>query len=251
MALKHVQKTYDALGAEDPLYAVLSFPEAKGNRWDPAVFFARGKAEIDAVMAALGKRNPPLPVNYGRALDFGCGVGRLTQALAEHFDAVDGVDISASMVRNARQYNQYGERCHYHVNTVDDLSLFPDSTFDFIYSNITLQHIPPEASRSYIAEFMRVLKTRGVALFQVPDGPLIEAGSVAEAWYRFRSGTLRRAWKRLRGRAPVEIHHIHHATVEALVTGAGGELLDSWQEGSVRRKRVSRFYLASRDDLKH
>ncbi len=136
------------------------------------------------------------------------------------------------------------ERCNYHVNTVADLSLFPDGAFDFIYSNITLQHIPPEASEAYIGEFMRVLRPGGIALFQVPDGPLVQPGTAAAAWYRFRSGTLRRAWKRLRGKAPVEIHHIHRSRVEALIDQAGGELVDSWQEGSVRRRRVSRFYLA-------
>ena len=51
MALKHVRKTYDKLGLADPLYAVLSFREAKNNRWDPEEFFSRGRKEI---VAALG-----------------------------------------------------------------------------------------------------------------------------------------------------------------------------------------------------
>ncbi len=241
MALKHVQKTYDALGASDPLWAVLSFPEARNNRWDPDVFFARGRKEIDDVMAGLSRRG--VAFNHDRALDFGCGVGRLSQALASHFARVDGVDISASMIEAARGYNRCGEACRYHVNTEPDLGLFDDAVFDFIYSNITLQHIPPEASETYIGEFVRLLRPSGVALFQVPDGPAIRPGSLAAAWYRFRSGPLRRGWKRMRGKPTVEIHWINARRVRTLLERAGGELLDSWQEGSVRRRRVSRFYL--------
>jgi SAM-dependent methyltransferase len=243
MALKHVQRTYDALGAEDPLYAVLSFPGKQGNRWDPDAFFQRGEKEIRLVLADLDERGVDL--QRQRALDFGCGVGRLTQALANHFEQVDGVDISHSMVEAANGYNRHGERCAYHVNTAPDLSLFPDARFDFIYSNITLQHIPPEASEAYIHDFFRVLKSGGIALFQVPSGRRRSGNGLAAAWYRFRSGTLRRAWKRLRGKPPVEIHSVHRERVLEIIQSSGGRLLDSWQEGSVRRKRTSWFYLAA------
>ncbi len=244
MGLKHVQKTYDELGDRDPLYAVLSFPDARNNRWDPEVFFARGQAEIDAALQELESRG--VSFERGRALDFGCGVGRLTQALGAHFGRVDGVDISRSMVENARGFNRLGERCAYHVNTEPDLALFEDRSFDFVYSNITLQHIPPDASLAYIGEFMRVLRPGGVALFQIPSGPRIEAGTLRAAWYGLRSGPLRRFWKRIRGKPPVEIHHVNREQVLEHIAAAGGEVLDSWQEGSVRRRRVSWFYLARR-----
>lgn len=244
MALKHVQETYDALGAKDPLYAVLSFPGMEGNRWDPEAFFARGRDEIDTMLAKLADqgRSP----KTGRALDFGCGVGRLSQALATHFDQVDGVDISTSMIAAARDFNRFGERCHYHVNTTADLSLFPEKTFDFIYSNITLQHIPPEASECYIGEFIRILKPGGLALFQVPSGPRRPRSGPLAAWNRFRSGPLRRTWKRLRGKAPVEFHSVHRDRVIELVDGAGGQVLERWRDGFTRRSRESYFYLATR-----
>jgi len=38
-----------------------------------------------------------LPAHAGRALDAGCGSGRHTQALAERFDEIIGIDISAPL----------------------------------------------------------------------------------------------------------------------------------------------------------
>ena len=86
----------------------------------------------------------------GRALDFGCGVGRLTQALATYFDEAVGVDIAPSMVKLAKRYNRFKARCVYYVNREADLRLFPDQQFDFIYTNIVLQHMKPEYAKSYI-----------------------------------------------------------------------------------------------------
>ena len=172
---RHLQETWDALGAEDPLWAVLSAPGTRGNRWNPEEFFATGEAEIAGLFDDLTARG--VAVQHGRALDFGCGVGRLTQALAARFDRVDGVDIAPSMVAAARRFNRHGERCTYHVNDTPDLSLFRDGIFDFIYSRITLQHIPPEFTKRYLVEFARILSTGGVAVVHVPAGmtPLREA----------------------------------------------------------------------------
>ena len=63
-----------------------------------------------------------LRVPHHQALDFGCGVGRLTQALAEHFERVAGVDIAASMIARARQENRHGDRVRYVVNERSDLA---------------------------------------------------------------------------------------------------------------------------------
>jgi SAM-dependent methyltransferase len=114
-------------------------------------------------------------VRPGRALDFGCGPGRLTQAMAGHFERVDGVDIAPGMIECARALNQAGHRCTYHLNATGDLRLFADATFDFVYSNITLQHMEPRFSRCYIAEFTRVTRAGGVIVFQVPSEPVADA----------------------------------------------------------------------------
>jgi SAM-dependent methyltransferase len=245
MTLRHVRDTYDTLGRKDPLYAVLSMDYARGNRWEPQAFFARGELEINTALHEL-KRLGLQPAR-GCALDFGCGVGRLTQALCQHFDTAVGVDISAAMIEAAQQYNRHGERCRYLVNTCADLALLDSASVDFVYSNISLQHSPPQASQRYIAEFFRILRPGGVALFQMPSGPRLQEGSLGEWWYKLRRGPLRRAWKRLRGKPPVEMHWIARSQVEEIIAQAGGELRDVRQEGSVRRDRVSLFYTAIRN----
>ncbi len=169
MDLKAVQENWNRFGKTDPFWAVLAWPGMEEGRWEVDAFFATGREEIAEVMALIEQLQlQPAPI---KALDFGCGVGRLTQALADYFQEVHGVDISESMLALARELNQHADRCHYHLNPRDDLSLFPDNEFDFVYSTITLQHMPPRYARSYLRELMRVCKPGGVLIFQIPSRP--------------------------------------------------------------------------------
>lgn len=167
MELGELQRNWEEFGRIDPLWAILTDPSKKNNRWDPQEFFATGEAEIECLMDHVATLLVSL--RRGRALDFGCGVGRLTQALCRHFEQCIGVDIAPSMIELAREYNRFGDRCQYYVNAADDLRLFEDGRFDFVYSNIVLQHIPPEYSARYIREFVRVLTPGGMAVFQLPS----------------------------------------------------------------------------------
>jgi len=167
MSLDDVRKSWDALGAEDPLWAVLTDDRYRGGKWNEDDFFVTGAEEITGVVRDLDRLGRP--VGRGRCLDFGCGVGRLTQALAEHFERCDGVDIAPSMIAAARRLDRSGGRCAFHVNDAPDLTLFPAGTFDFIYCNIVLQHMPTDAAKAYVAEFLHVLAPGGVAMFEIPS----------------------------------------------------------------------------------
>lgn len=167
MELGELQKDWEEFGRIDPLWAILTDPSKKHNRWDPVEFFATGEAEIECLMDRIATL--PFSLRRGRALDFGCGVGRLTQALCRHFEQCVGVDIAASMIDLARTYNRFADRCQYRVNAADDLRLFEDGHFDLVYSNIVLQHIPPEYSARYIRDFVRILAPGGMAVFQLPS----------------------------------------------------------------------------------
>jgi SAM-dependent methyltransferase len=165
--IEKLHNTWDSLGRDDPLWAILSTPETRGNRWDVTAFFQTGEDEVVRVFDRL--KGLDISLQRGRALDFGCGVGRVTQAMTRYFDSVDGVDIAPSMIRLADQHNHHGDRCRYHVNTSPDLRLFESNAFDFVYSRIVLMHVPPRLTRRYIAEFSRILRPGGVALIHVPS----------------------------------------------------------------------------------
>jgi SAM-dependent methyltransferase len=167
MDLEDVRKGWEKWGKTDPMYAILTIPDKLGNKWNREEFFRSGEEEIRGLLEYF--ESTGIPIHYGTALDFGCGIGRLSQALAAHFDKVYGVDISSTMVDNARAFNRFGPRVEYHVNEKNDLSLFPDNTFDLVYTIITLQHLEPRYIAGYIREFIRTVKIEGILVFQVPS----------------------------------------------------------------------------------
>lgn len=131
---------------------------------------ATGVEEVDNILRQTADLGIAIPRRS--ALDFGCGVGRLTQALCRHFDHCDGVDVATSMIATAGQINAYPDRCAYHLNRTPDLRLFSDESFSFIYSALVLQHMHPDLACQYIRELIRVLAHDGVLVFQIPSAGL-------------------------------------------------------------------------------
>lgn len=168
MNLNELKKNWNQFGKEDPYWAILTDPDKKGNRWEEKEFFETGRLLIDKKFKRLKNLNPNF--SFHSALDFGCGAGRLTQGLANHFDKAVGVDIAPSMIQLAKEKNNK-KNCTFIVNDKNDLSIFGKEEFDFIYSVITLQHMQPIYAKSYIIEFLRLLKPNGIAMFQVPSKP--------------------------------------------------------------------------------
>jgi SAM-dependent methyltransferase len=166
--LNRVRKQWTALGEKDPFWAVLTRPGKSGGRWDQAAFFETGVQEIEKVIEAAQRISP---VRFGTAVDFGCGVGRLSQALATRFEHVIGLDIAASMICEAVRLNRFPDRCEYLHNVAADLALVRDKSADFLYSSITLQHVIPMLAQRYIREFFRIVRPGGLVVFQLPSRP--------------------------------------------------------------------------------
>ncbi|HET6546420.1 MAG TPA: class I SAM-dependent methyltransferase [Rhodanobacteraceae bacterium] len=167
--LARLRRVWSVLGREDPLWAVLSHPRKRGGRWRNDEFFATGRLEVDSQMAALAAHG--LPQGRRLALDFGCGAGRLTRALAAHFEHVLGVDVAPSMIAAARVLNADVDAAEFRENASVQLDGVAGSSVDLVYSCMTLQHMPAGLAAGYVAEFLRVLAPGGIAVFQFITGP--------------------------------------------------------------------------------
>jgi len=184
MDIVDLQLHWDAMGRADPLWFILARPGKQHGRWDLREFFATGEAEVKALMKHLDSVAPDRKKDL--ALDFGCGVGRLTEALALHYGEVRGVDIAPSMIEKAEQL-AVRKNCSYILNTEPDLLLFADGIFDLVYSNIVLQHMEPRYMKAYVGEFARVLAPGGIAVFQIPyDSKSGAKSTVARSGAGFR-----------------------------------------------------------------
>jgi SAM-dependent methyltransferase len=168
VTLTRLQRDWEELADVDPLWAILTWSDRKNGRWDVNEFFETGEREIASVLSTAADLG--LPRRFERALDFGCGVGRLTRALARRFDECYGVDISAGMVERGLELNRDFTNCRLLVNAEPNLGLFEPDSFDFVYSSLVLQHLPGmDVVCDFIREFVRVLRPGGLAVFQVPS----------------------------------------------------------------------------------
>ena len=165
MKLDDLRRNWDAFGRTDPHWAVLTDPAQKGGRWDEDAFYRTGVDDVTRLMERLALLG--LPARRERALDFGCGVGRIALPLAAHFREVVGVDIAESMLERARRRDPE-HRVRFVANVAPHLALFADATFDFIHCRLVLQHIPPPLIRGYLREFVRITRPGGTILFQLP-----------------------------------------------------------------------------------
>lgn len=218
MNITHLQKHWDSLAKDDPMWAILTH-KRKGD-WKEEDFFTAGRQEIARLFASahIGDAR-----RFQHGLDFGCGIGRLTQALADRCDRVTGVDISSTMINRARDLNVAGSRCNYVANDRDDLGIFADESFDLIYSNIVLQHMAPVFSARYILEFCRLLAPGGILVFQIPSHP---ANTLVGVALRILPIPLVR-WLR-----EMDMYGTPQRRVIKLLTEAGATVLDTEPDAS-------------------
>jgi SAM-dependent methyltransferase len=213
--IDQVHANWTALGKDDPMWVVLTDPAKKGNKWSREDFFATGRQDVQRSLQKL--QDMGIQLSFGRALDFGCGLGRLSQGLANYFACVDGVDVSASMIEQAKAFNNHPAKVTYHLNVHGDLSSFSSRSYDFVFSIISLQHSPSRFQRNYISDFVRLLKPGGTAFFQTIH---------AHGWRKLVPDMAADLYRRLKhkGKAFIPMYGIPVSRVRSSVESRGGSI---------------------------
>ena len=222
MSFEQVRADWTRLGEADPLWAVHVAPDKRGGRWDVDEFLELGRQDVARSRADLERLG--LPTRWARVLDFGCGAGRLSQALVEHADEVVGLDVSAPMLETARGLDRSGGRVRFVLSEDSDLRAFPDGSVDLVYTERVLQHLPRPVLEHSLGEFVRVLRPGGVAVLHCPTRPMWTARGVV--WRLAPFPVVAWAQRRLLGYpAPMRMTGLTEERVRTLVTAAGGELV--------------------------
>src|SRR5580693_6819640 len=132
-----MREDWNARAREDAGYYV-----AFGRRdQDEAGFFATATEVINALEAEL-KRVPLEQRGAWKALEIGCGPGRLMRPMSRHFVEIHGVDVSDEMIALAKEKLRDIPNAHPHVADGSSLAQFADESFEFVYSFAVFQHIP-------------------------------------------------------------------------------------------------------------
>jgi SAM-dependent methyltransferase len=139
---------WERYGREDPYYGVLSYHAFHRDELDAAAlerFYASGEDHVSRLEDCIPIR--------GRALDFGCGTGRVLIALAQRCEHVTGVDVSPSMLAECQR--ACDQRTVSNVTLADTI---PAGPFDFVHSLNVLQHVPTRQGYDLI-DRMRAVRT--------------------------------------------------------------------------------------------
>ncbi len=235
---------WEQLAELDPLWSVLSEPGRKGGRWKLDAFLATGEDEVTRALRRVAEFG--LPERWERALDFGCGVGRITRALASRFDEAVGLDASQTMVGHARRINVDVANASFRGSSLDELE---PGSFDLTWSVLVLQHLAPEEVEPAIEALVRLVRPAGAAVFQLPHATRpIHKLQLSRRTYRLlrafgvRAETLHRRTPL----TPMRMTVLVRERVEAAVGSAGGRLLaaDPYEDEDVATP--STLYVARR-----
>ena len=222
-SLKELQRNWDGLAQADPLWAICTDPAKRNSQWTREEFFATGRNEIEAVLGYAARIGIHID-KTAPALDFGCGVGRLTRALAQYFPECVGLDISPAMITLARDLNRDLPNCRFQLNESIQMKGLPANYFGFIYTSLVLQHIAGPYSHEYIAEFVRVLRTGGILICQVPEK--LHADSLTKLRTRL---ALRSRLRSVLGRPKpyaMEMHCIRESVIRKLIARLGARVVN-------------------------
>jgi SAM-dependent methyltransferase len=155
---------WEEWGRRDPYFGVITAPRfrrSEFNEQSKREFFESGESHVHLVIAKIRQYMDP-SFAPKTVLEFGCGVGRLLVPFAAIAESVVGLDVSPSMLLEARR--NCDERQLNNVQLMpsdDDLSSLT-GTFDLVHSFIVFQHIPVQRGRTLFGKLLRHIRPGGI-----------------------------------------------------------------------------------------
>lgn len=179
---------WERFGETDPYWAVLTdekFRTEKLSADSRREFFESGEAHLQWVIEMV-RANVDPGFAPTRAVDLGCGVGRVLVPLAGLCREAVGVDVAASMLREAgKNLANAGVKAELVLGN-ESLSRL-HGTFDFVHSYIVFQHVPPHRGEKICAALLGKLRPGGVAALHFSYRTPLSAKQKALRWGRQRT----------------------------------------------------------------
>jgi SAM-dependent methyltransferase len=155
---------WEEWGRRDPYFGVITNPKFRRSDLSEEAkqeFLNDGETFVNYLLAAI-QRNVDPQFRPRRILDFGCGVGRLLVPFARIAEEVVGLDVSPSMLEEARRNCDERQLGNVSLLPSDDELSALSGTFDLIQSFIVFQHIPVQRGRAIFDKLLQHLRPGGV-----------------------------------------------------------------------------------------
>lgn len=159
---------WEAWGKVDPYFGVVTDPKYRRDNLTEdgkQEFFDSGVGHVNYVMYLIHRY---IDANYKphRALDFGCGVGRVLMPLARMAEAVVGLDVSPSMIAEAKRNVAQAGLNNVEILPSDDALSHLKGSYDLVHSCLVFQHIPVERGLKLFQRLLDHVAPGGIVTIQ-------------------------------------------------------------------------------------
>jgi SAM-dependent methyltransferase len=217
-----IKSEWTYLGEFEPYWSTITQPQYHLDHFEAnrQQFYDSGKHVLDIFLAAL-RRNNVNPNHIQTVLEVGCGVGRVTQFLAQTFPKLIATDISMPhlLIANAQLKGQGFSNVEF-IHWDDPRALHQLPSVDAILSVIVLQHNPPPVMAWILKNLLACLNPSGVAYLQIPT---------------YRNGYLFETERYLQTAQPntLEMHFLPQHEVFRVISESGCICLEIREDGMV------------------